>query len=269
MEKRSPGNLKFHSQKKFHSPRPSEKELIFGIRAIIEAIKAGKEIDKILVQRELNNPLIKELYETAKEHNLPVSKVPEEKLNQITRKNHQGAISYISAVKYYKIDDIIHAAYSKGETPFIIVLDRITDVRNFGAISRTAECAGVHGILIPDKGAAQINSDAMKTSSGALNFIPICRENNLLQAIKFLKDSGLQIVASTEKAEKSIYEADYKSPVAIILGSEEDGISNDLLKVADHLVKIPIFGKIDSLNVSVATAVVTYEVVRQRNIAAG
>lgn len=264
MEKRSPRNISF--EKKFHKPRPSEKELIFGIRAIIEAIKSGKEIDKVLIQRDLSNALIKELYDTAKEHNVPVSKVPVEKLNQITFKNHQGAISYISAVKYYKIDDIVHAAYSKGETPFIVVLDRITDVRNFGAISRTCECAGVHGILIPEKGAAQVNSDAMKTSSGALNFIPICREGNLASSIKFLKESGLQIVACTEKAEKTLYEVDLKGPIALVLGSEEDGISNELLKGSDHLVKIPIFGKIDSLNVSVAAAVVSYEVVRQRNV---
>jgi 23S rRNA (guanosine2251-2'-O)-methyltransferase len=264
MEKRNPRNIKFNQPKKFKTVRHSEKELIFGTRAIIEAVKAGKELDRILIQRDLGNSLIKELLDVAKEHNLPVLKVPEEKLNQLTSKNHQGAISFISAVKYYKIEDIVHAAFSRGESPFIIILDRITDVRNFGAISRTAECAGVHGILIPEKGAAQINSDAIKTSSGALNYIPICRESNLAGAVKFLKDSGLQVIACTEKADKTVYETSLNGPVALILGSEEDGISNDLIKAADSLVKIPIVGKIESLNVSVATAVVVYEAIRQR-----
>jgi 23S rRNA (guanosine2251-2'-O)-methyltransferase len=264
MEKRNPRNIKFNQPKKFKTVRHPEKELIFGTRAIIEAIRAGKEIDRILIQRDLGNTLIKELLEVAREHNLPVLKVPEEKLNQLTSKNHQGAVSFISAVKYYKIDDIVHAAFSRGESPFIIILDRITDVRNFGAISRTAECAGVHGILIPEKGAAQINSDAIKTSSGALNFIPICRESNLSAAVKFLKDSGLQVIACTEKADKTLYETSLNGPIALILGSEEDGISNDLIKAADSLVKIPILGKIESLNVSVATAVVVYEAIRQR-----
>jgi 23S rRNA (guanosine2251-2'-O)-methyltransferase len=266
MEKRNPRNIKFNQPKKFKTTRPSEKELIFGSRSIIEAIKAGKEIDKILIQRDLKNTLIKELLDLAKENNLPVVKVPEEKLNQLTSKNHQGAISFISAVKYYKIEDIVHAAFSKGEAPFIIVLDRITDVRNFGAISRTAECAGVHGILIPEKGSAQINSDAIKTSSGALNYIPICRESNLAAAIKFLKESGLQVIACTEKAEKTIYKSNLSGPLAVILGSEEDGISNDLIRVADELAKIPIVGKIESLNVSVATAVIVYEAIRQRGL---
>lgn len=239
-------------------------EMIFGIRAIIESIKSGKEIDKLLVQKNLSNELITELLDICKEYNVPVSKVPVEKLNRVTRKNHQGAIAYISAIQYASLDNVISSAYEKGESPLLLILDRVTDVRNFGAIARTAECAGVHGILIPDKGSAAINSDAMKTSAGALNFIPVCREHNLKTTIRFLKDSGLQIVACTEKTENTIHNAILSEPCAIILGSEEDGISPEYLKLADQKVAIPMSGNIQSLNVSVSAGVIIYEALRQR-----
>jgi len=240
-------------------------EMVFGTRAIIESIKSGKEIDKLFVQKSVKNELIDELLDVCKEYKIPVLKVPVEKLNRITRKNHQGVIAYISAIQYASLDNVISSAYAKGESPLLLILDRITDVRNFGAIARTAECAGIHGIIIPDKGGAAINSDAMKTSAGGLNFIPVCREHNLKTTIRYLKDNGLQIVACTEKATHTIFESDLKEPCAILLGSEEDGISEEYLKMADQKVLIPMTGNIQSLNVSVSAGVVIYEAVRQRS----
>lgn len=247
-----------------HQRQKKNQDIIFGTRAIIEAIKAGKEIDKLLIQKNLSNDLIKELIRTASDHKIPYSKVPIEKLNRVTRKNHQGAVSFLSAITYSSLDNIISEAYQKGKSPLLLILDRVTDVRNFGAIARTAECAGVDGIIIPDKGGAAINSDAMKTSAGALNFIPVCREPNLKSTIKYLKESGLQVVACTEKTESSLYEVELTEPSAIILGSEEDGISEEYLKLSDKKARIPISGQIESLNVSVSAAVVIYEAVRQR-----
>lgn len=242
----------------------SNTDMIYGTRAVIEAIRAGKQIEKILIQTGLNNDLIRELTGVAREHNLPVTYVPQEKLNRLTTKNHQGVVCMLSAISYAQVNDLIDFAYSEGREPFFIILDRITDVRNFGAIARTAECAGVTGIIIGDKGNAPITSDAMKTSAGALNHLPVCREDNLKKTLKFLRDNGIMVVACTEKAEKEIYEVKFDQPVALIMGSEEDGISDVLLRECDELVRIPMKGKIESLNVSVATGVAVYEVVRQK-----
>lgn len=239
-------------------------DMIFGIRAIIETINSEKEIDKLFIQKGLSNPLIKELIQTAKRFNVPIAQVPGEKLNRFTRKNHQGAVAFVSAVKYASLDNIIDQCYQKGKEPFILILDRVTDVRNFGAIARTAECAGVDAIVIPTRGSAAVNSDAMKTSAGALNYLPICRTENLKITIDFLKNNGIQIIACTEKTDQSIYDVDYTNPVAIMLGSEEDGISGEYLKLADQKGKIPMRGNIDSLNVSVSAAVAIYEAVRQK-----
>ncbi|QHT67944.1 23S rRNA (guanosine(2251)-2'-O)-methyltransferase RlmB [Rhodocytophaga rosea] len=249
----------------FTKPKPDPKEVVFGIRAVIETIKAGNEIDKLLIQRELgNSPLIAELLQVAQEHNVPISRVPSQKLDSITRKNHQGAICFISAIRYAALHNVLSSIFEKGEVPLLLILDRITDVRNFGAIARTAECAGVHAIVIPSRGAAQITSDAIKTSSGALNFLPVCREENLKDTLTYLQQSGVRVIACTEKAEHNLYTADFSVPSAILLGSEEDGISQDLIKKADQLASIPMSGNIASLNVSVAAGVVIYEAVRQR-----
>jgi 23S rRNA (guanosine2251-2'-O)-methyltransferase len=242
----------------------SDKDIIFGTRAVIEAINAQKGVDKILVKKELNNDLVKELLKDAKTENIPVVRVPEAKLNRITKKNHQGVVAYMSAIEYASLDNVIEECFSKGIAPFILVLDRITDVRNFGAMARTAECAGVHAIVIPEKGSAQVSSDAVKTSAGALNYLPICRVKNLYYTVKDLKKMGLHIISVTEKTERLMYDADYKVPLALILGSEEDGISQELLNQSDEFVKIPLTGNIESLNVSVASAVVIYEAIRQR-----
>lgn len=242
----------------------ADKDMIFGTRAVIESIQAGKTLDKLLIQRNLDNELNKELMAVCKEKSVHYSKVPVETLNRITRKNHQGVIGFISAVHYATLENIVTGTYEKGEVPLLLMLDRVTDVRNFGAIARSAECAGVHGIIIPTLGSAAINSDAMKTSAGALNYIPVCRENNLKKSIKYLQESGIQVVACTEKTENTLHSADFSQPTAILMGSEEDGVSLEYLKMVDAKVAIPMMGQIGSLNVSVSAGVAIYEVIRQR-----
>ncbi|MDN3203289.1 23S rRNA (guanosine(2251)-2'-O)-methyltransferase RlmB [Algoriphagus sediminis] len=241
-----------------------DKDFIFGTRVVIEAIHSGKDIDKVLIQKEINNDLTKELIKLCKTQSIPVVRVPEGKLNRITRKNHQGSLALVSALTYASLDHVIETCYSNGQAPLILILDRITDVRNFGAIARTAECAGVHAIIIPEKGSAQINSDAIKTSAGALNFLPVVRVKNLFYTCRDLQKSGLVLLAVTEKTDQLMYEADMSVPTALVMGSEEDGISADLLNIADSKVKIPMQGEIDSLNVSVSAGVVIYEAMRQR-----
>lgn len=242
-----------------------KEEFIYGTRAVIEAIEAGKEIEKLLVQKDVKNELTAELMTLVRERNIPTTRVPLEKLNRVTRKNHQGVIAFISAITYASLDHIISSTFEKGATPLLLVLDRVTDVRNFGAIARSAECAGAHGIIIPAHGSAQINSDAMKTSAGALHHIPVYRSENLKKTLKEIQENGIQLVACTEKASDSIYDQNLTDPVALIMGSEEDGISHEILRIADHMCKLPINGKIESLNVGVAASIALYEAVRQRN----
>jgi 23S rRNA (guanosine2251-2'-O)-methyltransferase len=244
--------------------KKENESMIFGLRPIIEAIRAGKEIDRLFVQSGLKNELFAELMSLLKKHNIPFQYVPVEKLNRLTPKNHQGVVGYLSAIIFQKIQDLLPLIFEAGRTPLILILDRITDVRNFGAIARTAECSGVDAIIIPAKGAAQINADALKTSTGALHTIPVCKEENLKSVIEFLRESGLQVIACTEKASDMYYQQNYTLPVAIIMGSEENGVSPEYLKAADAHAKIPLLGQISSLNVSVATGVILYEIVRQR-----
>lgn len=239
-------------------------EMIYGTRAVMEAILAGKEIEKIMIQSSLSNDLIKELISLARERHVPYTFVPQEKLKKFSTKNHQGVICIFASVAYASLDNLIDRAYSEGREPFLLLLDRVTDVRNFGAIARTAECAGVDGIVIGEKGNAPITSDAMKTSAGALNHLAICREKDLKKTMAYLRENGIRIVACTEKASQSIYDVPLAGPVALVMGSEEDGISDAFLREADELVKIPMKGKIGSLNVSVASGVAIYEVVRTR-----
>jgi 23S rRNA (guanosine2251-2'-O)-methyltransferase len=240
-----------------------EKSDIYGTRAVMEAILAGKEIEKIMIQSGLNNDLIKELITTARSRNVPFTFVPAEKLKRLSAKNHQGVICKLSAVSYASLENIIRDVFDAGREPFLLVLDRITDVRNFGAIVRTAECAGIDAIVISDKGNAPITNDSMKTSAGALNHVPVCREPDLKKTLSYLQESGIRVVACTEKAEKTIFDIDLKGPCAMVMGSEEDGISDVLIRQADELAKIPLKGKISSLNVSVAAGIAVYEVVRQ------
>lgn len=239
-------------------------DYIFGTQSVLETLRSDKDVEKILIQRNVKNDAISDIIAQAKELNVPVVQVPIEKMNRITRKNHQGVIAFVSSILYSSLDHVITTAYEEGRVPLVIILDQVTDVRNFGAIARTAECAGVDAIVIPSKGSAQINGDAMKTSSGALNFIPVCREEYLKDAINYLKQSGLQVVACSEKGDKTIFQADFTVPTAIMMGSEEKGISPAYLQLSDEFVKIPMFGKVSSMNVGVATGVITFEAIRQR-----
>lgn len=242
----------------------NDENLIFGTRAVIEAVNAGKEIDKIIIQKGLSNQLYSELRKAIKDLDIPIQIVPPEKINRITGKNHQGVLAFLAQITYYETEDLLSQVFEKGKVPLVLVLDRVTDVRNFGAIARSADCAGVDFIVIPSRGAAQINADAVKTSAGALNRMPVCREDNLKNIIEYLKESGLQIIACHEKTENYHFNADLTRPTAIIMGSEENGISNEYLKRSDMQVKIPMVGNIASLNVSVATGIILFEAVKQR-----
>lgn len=240
---------------------------IFGIHAVLEAAKAGKDMDKVLVRRGGGSELLKKLLGELGSMEIPVQQVPVEKLNRITTKNHQGVIAYLSEISYVDITTLLPSIFEKGEDPLILLLDGISDVRNFGAIARSAECAGVHAIVIPASGSAAINADAIKTSAGALHRIAVCRHRDLLSVMRFLKESGLSLFAATEKASDTLYETDMNGPAALIMGSEDRGISSQLLRIADSWVSIPMKGTIASLNVSVAAGVLLFEVLRQREVA--
>ena len=239
-------------------------QVVFGIRAVIEAIESGKQVDKVLMKKDLGGELARELLSVTREYNVPVQRVPVERINKVTRKNHQGVIAFMAAVDYYHVDDIVPALYDEGINPLVVVLDGVTDVRNFGAIARTCECAGVNCIVIPERNSVSVNADAGKTSAGALNYLPVCRERNLVKAVQYLRDSGFKVMGASEKTDLNYTKADFTGPVAIVLGAEDTGISTDVLKLCDTLVAIPEFGQINSLNVSVAGGIMIYEVVRQR-----
>jgi 23S rRNA (guanosine2251-2'-O)-methyltransferase len=240
-------------------------EYIYGTRAVIEAINTGKIIEKVFIKTGLNNELYQQLLSLIKENEIAFQFVPLEKINRITRKNHQGVLAFVSPIEYTNIEMLLPVLFETGQEPLLLVLDQITDVRNFGAIARSAECAGVHAIIIPEKGMARIGADAIKTSAGALHHVPVCRVTNLLRTIHYLKDSGIQIVAATEKSDKVYTQGNFKTPVAIVMGSEESGISQSILNISDQQLKIPLFGNIESLNVSVSAALMMYEAIRQRN----
>jgi 23S rRNA (guanosine2251-2'-O)-methyltransferase len=241
-----------------------DKSFVFGLHSAIEAINAGKEIDRILISKGLQGELYQELMRLIRNYEIPFQQVPVERIDRVTRKNHQGVIAFISPIAYQPITEIIPMLFEQGKNPLILLLDRITDVRNFGAIARSAEVAGVDAILIPEKGAAQINADAIKTSSGALLTIPVCREKNLINAVRFLQNSGLKVVAASEKGAINYFSCDMTVPLVIVMGSEETGIDASILKIADEWIKIPQLGTIQSLNVSVAAGIITFEAVRQR-----
>jgi 23S rRNA (guanosine2251-2'-O)-methyltransferase len=241
-----------------------KKDFIFGIRAIIEAINSGKQIDKLMIRSGLKGELIQELMPLVREFQIPFQYVPNERINRVTMKNHQGVLAFISPIEFQNIENILPSLYERGKNPLFVVLDKVTDVRNFGAITRTAECAGADAIIIPEKGSAQISGDAVKTSAGALLNIPVCRVKSLTATIKFLQESGIQIVAATEKATDMYYKTDFSIPTAILMGAEDKGVDMEYLRIADQMVKIPILGEIESLNVSVAASILIYEAVKQR-----
>ena len=238
-------------------------QMIFGLRPVIEAVNAGREISKVLLRKGLDGDTFRELLASLQQHDIPSQAVPVEKLNRVTRKNHQGVIAFVSPVEYTRIENLIPELFEKGENPFIVVCEGVTDTRNIGAIARSAECAGVHALLLPVKGSAMMSADAVKTSAGALNHIAVCRTDNLKSTLVFLKNSGLKIIAATEKARNVYYRSDLTGPAVLLLGDEETGISAEYLRMADVAVKIPVKGRVASLNVSAAAAVLMYEMVKQ------
>lgn len=243
-----------------------ETDCIFGLHAVIEAIRAGKQIDRLLIKQGLQGALYHELMTEVKAHNIVFQIVPLERIELVTRKNHQGVLAWLSVIEFQYIANLLPMIYEKGEDPLIIALDGVSDVRNFGAIVRTAECLGAHGIIIPEKGSARITADAVKTSAGALHTFPVCREKSIVRSIEFLKDSGLKVICAGEKSAETASDVQLTGPTVLVLGSEDKGISRELVALSDHQIKIPMTGAIGSLNVSVAAGILLYEIVRQRSL---
>jgi 23S rRNA (guanosine2251-2'-O)-methyltransferase len=238
---------------------------IFGIRTVMEAIQSEKNIDKIYIQKGLNNTLFQELLSLIGKKGFNISYVPVEKLQKLTQGNHQGVVAKISPIEFPDMEEVVQQILEDtNATPLFLLLDQITDARNFGAIIRTAECCGVHAIIIQDKGGAPVNADTVKTSAGAVFNIPICKVNHIKDAIYYLQGSGVNVVAATEKSDQSIYETELNKPTALVLGSEGRGINPSVLKIVNDKAKLPMFGTIGSLNVSVACGAFLYEIVRQR-----
>ena len=240
-----------------------DNNLIFGIRPVIEAIEAGRQIDKIFIKKGSDGVLMQELRAICREQRIPVQDVPVEKLNRLTRASHQGVIAQMSPIEYADIAEVL-AGMDEDEVPLIVVFDGVTDVRNFGAIARSAECAGANALIVPLKNSAPVNADAVKTSAGALNIIPVCRVGSIRNTLKYLQNEGMQVVAATEKSNTLLFEADLTKPTVIVMGSEDTGISKEVLKMCDVQLAIPIVGSIASLNVGAAAAVMLFEAVRQR-----
>lgn len=239
---------------------------IYGIRPVIEAINSGKQIDKLLIKQGLVGELAAELMKLLNEKGIPYQFVPYERFAKFGNRSHQGVVAFVAPVEFAELETLVPTIFESGKDPFLLILDRVTDVRNFGAIVRTAECAGVDAIIVPAKGAAQMGSDAVKTSAGALHHIPICKVGSLKMTLNFLKNSGFRTFVTADKGSEVLYDVDLKGPIAVVMGAEDTGVSPDLFKLADGLVRIPIHGKIGSLNVSVAAGILIYEVVRQRSL---
>ena len=237
---------------------------IFGIRAVIEAIDSGKTLDKVFLQKGLRGELFNDLEKLIRQHSINASYVPVEKLNRLADKNHQGVVAHISPIEFHDLESLVLNVIESGKTPLFLLLDQITDVRNFGAIIRTAECTGVDGIIIQKKGGAPINGDTVKTSAGAVFKVPICKVDHIKDAMFHLQASGIKVIAATEKTGSTIYDVSFASPCAIIMGSEGRGITPSIIKLADDRAKLPLYGEIGSLNVSVACGAFLYEAVRQR-----
>ncbi len=242
-----------------------ESDCIFGLRPVLEAIKAGKQIDRLLVKQGLQGQLYHELMTEVRKNGIVYQIVPVERIELVTRKNHQGVLAWLSLIEYQHIANLLPMIYEIGDDPLIVALDGVSDVRNFGAIVRSAECLGAHGVLIPEKGSARITADAVKTSAGALHSFPVCREKSIVKSIEYLKESGLKIISATEKSGIEASKAQLTGPAVLIMGSEEKGISRELLALTDQEIIIPMTGKIGSLNVSVAAGILIYEIIRQRS----
>ncbi|MDA3883482.1 MAG: 23S rRNA (guanosine(2251)-2'-O)-methyltransferase RlmB [Bacteroidales bacterium] len=242
-----------------------DNSILIGTHAVHEALKDAQNIDQILIKKQSDNELIREIIYLARKLNITVKSVPLEKLNSISRKNHQGIIAFSSPIEFSDLHNIIPELYESGKNPFILILDQVSDVRNFGAIIRSCECFGVDAVVVPQKGAAQINENAVKTSAGSIFKIPICKVKSLTSSIEFLKNSGLSIISITEKSSQKIYDSGLSNPIAVVMGSEETGISKNIIEMSDACVQIPMYGTISSLNVSVAAGITLYEISKQRH----
>lgn len=240
-----------------------QSKLIYGIHALLEALEAGREIDKILIRRGLKSEESQRVLSLAKERVIPIQQVPVEKLDRLTNRPHQGVLAFIAEIEYTPLEALVPLLYEEGRMPFLVVLDGITDVRNFGAIARTAECAGADAIIIPDHGSVSVTADAVKTSAGALLRLPVCRVPSIGGALRYLQSSGIRVITASEKAESLYTDQTLTPPIALVMGSEEVGPSKEALRLSDQLVRIPQSGAIGSLNVSVATGILLYEVIRQ------
>lgn len=252
-------------KRRFEKVRADSADTVYGIRAVMETIEAGHTIDRVLMSRDGGQGLT-QVVSAARKAGVPLVRVPDAKLDSVTRGNHQGVIAFISPIPFCKVEDLVQEAYDRGEDPLIVALDGVTDVRNLGAIARTAECAGATGLLLPETGSARLGADAMKTSAGALNYLPVARSSNLEGALKFLKNSGLTLICATEEGSQSLFEVPLSGPTVLVMGSEDEGISPNILRHADYKVAIPMRGRIESLNVGIATAVILFEIIRQRNL---
>ena len=246
--------------------KSSHNNMVFGVHPVLELFRADQEVEKVFIQSGLRSPQISEIAGLSKQRGIPVQFVPIEKLNRLTRKNHQGVVAFICPIQYQLLEQVLPMIYEDGRMPFLLALDRVTDVRNFGAIARTAYAAGVDAIIIPSRGSALINGDAMKTSAGCLSLLPVCRTDNMKESFDYMRDCGLRLVGMTEKAQYSLWEANMGGPICVVMGSEEDGISEAYRQKLDEEILIPMPGDIDSLNVSVAAGIACFEVVRQRRL---
>lgn len=243
-----------------------ESDYIFGLRAVIEAVRAGKQIDRLLIRQGLQGSIYHELMIEVRKNNIAYQIVPLERIELVTRKNHQGVLAWLSLIEFQSISNLLPAIFEKGEDPLIIALDGVSDVRNFGAIVRSASCLGAHAIIIPEKGSARITADAIKTSAGALHTFPVSREKSIVKTIEYLKESGLKVITATEKSGTDISKLVLKGPVVLIMGAEDEGISRELISISDQQVMIPMTGNIGSLNVSVAAGIFLHEIARQRSL---
>ena len=246
----------------------AKSNMIFGIHPLLEALEAGREIDKVMMRRGLRTEESARILALSRERSVPVQFVPEERLGRLPQRQHQGVIAFISEIEYTPLEELVARVYEEGRAPFIVLLDGLTDVRNFGAIARTAECAGVDALVIPERGSVSVTADAVKTSAGALHRIPVCRVSSIAAAVGLLQSSGVRVVAASEKAEERYTETALQLPLGLVMGAEDHGVSTDVLRMADSITRIPQVGAIGSLNVSVAAGILIYEAVRQEQLGA-
>lgn len=239
-------------------------QFIFGIHPVLESLESGRIPEKVLIQKGLQGSTFQKLFALIRKKKIPFQMVPAERLSKVTTGNHQGVIAYISAIEYHSLEDLLPGIFERGETPLLVLLDGVTDVRNLGAIGRSAECAGAHAVVLPAKGSANVTPDAIKASAGALSRIPVCKEANILQSIAFLQACGIRVVACDSKGHENVFNSDLTKPLAIVMGSEDKGVSAAVRKTSDNVVEIPMKGAIGSLNVSVATGIILFEALRQR-----